>query len=94
MSKYYLCCNPEGVRVKFNSCFQSITFETAFIRHYRTKTIGEWIKNIMKRGDVFYSGEKAREILSLDFFFRYNKKTEEKVKYAETLMKSSLTPIR
>lgn len=86
-SCYSKCCNPIGVPVKSNS-HQDIEYNSAYIRHYSTKTIGEWVKNKMKKGDVFYSGEKAEQMVSLDFFFRYNMKTEDKMKYAEKLIQN------
>jgi hypothetical protein len=42
----------------------------------------------MKRGDVFYVGEKAKQMTSIEFFFRYNQRTEEKIRYAQTLLSS------
>ena len=87
-NKYYLSCNPEGKPECFGSFVQDIAFSSAFIRHYSTKTIGEWVRNKMKRGDVYYSGEKEKLMTSLEFFFRYNKKTKEKVQYAKSLMEN------
>ena len=46
----YHCCNPLGESVSANSPFLDYDFSVAFIRHYSTKTIGEWVKNKMKRG--------------------------------------------
>ena len=86
-TEYYYCCTPKGGGVKV-SYKQEIDYSIIYLRHYSTKTIGEWVRNKMIKGDVFYKGEIVHEIKSLDFFFRYNKKTEEKIKYAETLMKS------
>lgn len=85
-NSYYSCCNARGNTVDINLFYQDIDYSISFLRHYRTKTIGEWVKNKMKRGDVFYSGEKAEQMVSLDIFFIYNMKTEEKVRYAELLM--------
>ena len=82
----YQCCNAKGTPVALNSFFQDIDYSTAYIRHYSTKTIGEWVRLKMKRGDVFYLGEKGKQMTSLDYFFRYNNKTEEKLRYAEKLM--------
>lgn len=82
----YHCCNPLGESVSANSPFLDYDFSVAFIRHYSTKTIGEWVKNKMKRGFPDRSEDNWKNILNLDFFFRYNKKTEEKLKYAETIL--------
>jgi hypothetical protein len=58
----------------------------AYIRHYSTKTIGEWVKNKMKRGTGNRTAERCKEVLTLDFFFAFNKKTEEKLLYAESIL--------
>lgn len=84
-SKYYHCCNPSGIAVELIH-IQMIDYSKAYIRHYSTKTIGEWVKIKMKRGDVFYHEEIAIQVTSLDTFFRYNKKTEKKVRYAHQLL--------
>lgn len=82
----YYCCNPLGESVSANSPFLDYDFSVAFIRHYSTKTIGEWVKNKMKRGYPDKTDECWKKRLNLDFFFRYNKKTEEKLKYAENIL--------
>ena len=86
ISSGYHCCNPLGESVSANSPFLDYDFSVAFIRHYRTKTIGEWVKNKMKRGIPDRSEDNWKNILNLDFFFRYNKETEEKLKYAESIL--------
>ena len=86
-STCYFCCNPTGASVDANSPFQKFDFSIAYIRHYSTKTIGEWIKNKMKRGFPDRSEDNWKNILNLDFFFRFNKKTKEKIEYAEKLLK-------
>lgn len=82
-SNYYLCCNPKGERVGLSSK-QEIDFSKAYLRHYSTKTIGEWVKYKIKRGNSIYSKGET----SFEAFFRYNKKTEEKLHYVESLMAS------
>lgn len=86
----YHCCNPLGEHVNANSPFQNYDFSVAFIRHYSTKTIGEWVKNKMKRGIPDRSVESWKELLNLDSFFRYNRKTDEKQLYAEHILKDEL----
>lgn len=81
------CCDANGNRVDANSSFNEVDFTTAYIRHYSTKTIGEWIKIKQKRGLADMDDQKASQFLGLDYFFRYNSKTEEKLRYAEILMK-------
>ena len=85
-SMFYHCCNPLGHTVDFNCPFQSYDFNVAYIRHYTTKTIGEWVKNKMRRGIPDRSKESWSKRLNLDFFFKYNKKTEKKISYAKKLV--------
>ena len=72
------------------SPFMDYDFSVAYIRHYSTKTIGEWVKNKMKRGTGNRTAERCKEDLTLDFFFAFNKKTEEKLLYAERILKDEL----
>ena len=74
-----LCCNGDGERCD-QSPFQRITWDTAYFKHFVTKTIQEWVENKMVRGvgdrdyQLFLNTYKGR-------FFRYNRKTEEKTKW-------------
>lgn len=86
----YHCCNPLGESVDANSFAQEYDFSVAFIRHYSTKTIGEWVRNKMKRGIPDRSVESWKETLNLEFFFRYNRRTDEKQLYAERILKDEL----
>lgn len=85
-SSYYLCCNSEGIPVNTNSSIQRIEFRTVYLRHYRTKSIGEWVRNKMQRGFGDMPEKDWKEILTLDHFFEYNKKTKEKLDYANMVM--------
>jgi len=85
-SAYYHCCTPEGNRVELNTPFQFVSYQTVYIRHYSTKTVGEWVRNKMRRGYPDQPEEMWRRWLNLDRFFHYNKRTAEKVSYAELLM--------
>ena len=85
---YYRCCNANGEKVRLHDGRHAFDFRVAYLRHYSTKTIGEWVRTKMKRGDVFYVGEKAKQMTSIEFFFRYNQRTEEKIRYAQTLLSS------
>lgn len=87
-SRKYACCNSEGIPVDLNSPFQTIEFKSVFLRHYRTKTVGEWVKNKMIRGFPDQSEFKWKKALCLDSFFEYNEKTEDKILYAQELFNS------
>lgn len=86
VSKILRCCNSEGEQVDINLPFQNYNFQTLYIRHYCTKTIGEWVKNKMKRGIPDRSVMAWHDVLNLDRFFEYNKKTKEKLDYAIKVM--------
>lgn len=86
VSKYYHCCNSEGVAVKINSPIQEIEFKTIFLRHYRTKSIGEWVRNKMVRGFADQPDSSWKQILTLNHFFEYNRITKEKLDYANKVM--------
>lgn len=71
-----LCCNARG-----EQCRQQprIAYDhtTAYLRHYTTKTIGEWLENKMQRGVPDRTDERFRQDYQ-DFFFRVNERTPEK----------------
>ena len=83
---YLRCCTPEAKETDLRSSLQGFVFETAYIRHYGTKTIGEWVKNKMKRGIPDRPEARWKEVLTLDLFFECNKRTPEKLAYAERLI--------
>ena len=73
-------CNNCGEHIKAN-WYIDINYNLAYIKHFITKTIDEWINNKCKRGTGardFYSFNK---LYTIDTFFNYNKKTIEKVNY-------------
>lgn len=66
----------DGIPCK-NGSFKPYEFSIAYIRHYVTKTIYEWILKV-SRGRV--SMNIATELYPIDKFFLYNKRTAEKEK--------------
>lgn len=73
------CCNDKGELIENKWCTDGLSWDVAYIKHYNTKTIEEWLKK-MKRGypDKNYNN---KNMLSIDRFFLYNKKTPEKLKF-------------
>lgn len=72
------CCNSVGKECNPNYTLVPFDFTIAYIRHYCTKTISEWILIKQKRG---YPDQYDNEIgskLDIDVFFKYNRWTEEK----------------
>ena len=60
----------------------------AWLNHYRFKTLEEYVTKKMVRlwPTKYMNGGKDR--LNLDYFFMFNKKTPEKVKYAKSLIEN------
>lgn len=83
--KYYRCCTCDGRFVE-NTPFNSFDYHIAYLKHFTTKTIGEYVRIKMKRGFPDLPPEVIRQHLDLDNFFAYNKRTDEKIQYAEKLM--------
>lgn len=72
-----LCCNADGVRCS-NSPWQPITWETAYIKHFVTKSLQEWTENKMKRG----VGDRDYQLFLKTYagrFFKYNKPSKEQL---------------
>ena len=72
----YRVVDAEGRPCK-NDYFKPYDFSTAYIRHYVTKTIYEWLIKISK-GNA--NANNASELYPLDRFFLYNERTSEKDK--------------
>lgn len=71
-----LCCNSEGVRCD-QSPFQPIAWETAYFKHFVTKSLQEYIENKLKRG----VGDRSRELFLSSYrgrYYKYNQHTKEK----------------
>lgn len=90
LSRYYLCCNARGENVEANAPHHVFDHSVAFLRHYSTKTIGEWVRNKMKRGYPDQTEERMMITLSLDYFYRMNKRNEIKEKYANRLIQNEI----
>ena len=69
----------------WNQHTDRIVHEVAWINHYPTKTIGEYIRQKYNRGGV--NGNPGRYKKNWEqYFFRYNRKTQEKLDYAMKLI--------
>ena len=87
--RYYRCCQPDGYEVSAVSPLALFDNSIAYLRHYSTKTIGEWIRNKMKRGIPDRDEQQWKDTLDIDFFFRFNKRTEEKMTYVQEYMNAN-----
>lgn len=67
-------------------CFSKVTImenyshETVFLNHYMTKSLDEFIKQKLDRNDAVYN-----QHIKLDYYWRINKKTKEKLEYLQNL---------
>ena len=77
--------NASGVSVPNNGLTDNVDFSHAYIRHYITKTIQEWMENKMQRG---YPDENNKYYtLYPSAFFRHgNKWTIEKQEFIDKFM--------
>jgi len=72
----YNCCSSSGKQISKNSSFNwPYDYEYGYIKHYRTKTIEEYL-NKMKKGKPDFIMDYNYMI---DMFFKTNKKTKEKL---------------
>lgn len=78
--------NTAGELCNNNIELKKPTWENACLYHYRFKTIEEYVLNKMVRlwPTKYLNGGK--DGLTLDFFFKYNKRTPEKEEYAKYLL--------
>ena len=81
------CVNTAGELCDNAITIKNITWKNACLNHYRFKTIEEFVlfKMIRLWPTHYLNGGKTG--LNLNMFFQYNKKTKEKIEYAEYLIK-------
>lgn len=72
--------NSIGELINIMEYWQPIHYELAYIKHFPTKTIDEWINNKLKRG-VGWDLINTQKSYNIERFFKYNEKTPEKLKY-------------
>lgn len=76
-SNYLLCCNADGVRCD-QTPFQPITWNTAYLKHFVTKSLEEWVCNKCVRG----TGDRDMKCFLETYqfrYFKYNQRTKEKL---------------
>lgn len=81
-----VCVNTGGQLTQNYILINNNTWDNARLNHYRFKTIEEYVLNKMVRlwpTDYLNGGKTG---LNLNMFFRFNKKTDEKVNYANYLL--------
>lgn len=68
-----------------NQHTQRIVHERCWLNHYPTKTVGEYIRQKYRRGGP--NGNPGRYSKWESYFFRTNRKTQEKLDYANKIIK-------
>ena len=77
--------NALGEKVISKDVFGDVLYKKAWINHYRTKTIGEYIRQKYRRGGC--NKNPNRYFMWEEYFFKTNKKTQEKIDYANKIIK-------
>lgn len=74
-----LSCNADGIRCD-NKPWQPITWDSAYLKHFTTKSLQEYCENKLKKGtaDRDYNCFKSTYQFR---FFKYNQRTKEKLKW-------------
>lgn len=81
------CCDCIGNECKANSPFNPYNFDVAWLNHYQTKTIQEWMENKVKRGFPDGNKNKFLKCDPIAEFFGRNKNTKEKDNYIKSMEK-------
>jgi len=68
-------CDDMGIERTENSYFKTYSFNVAYLRHFTTKTIYEWLKKISRGLATVNSFD---DLYSMNRFFKYNEDTVEK----------------
>lgn len=82
--KFFLCCNADGKKCDA-SPFQPINYKNAYLKHFVTKSLQEWVEIKLQRGTGDRDYNAFRSHVRLDCFFKYNSMTKEKQKYLDSL---------
>ena len=78
------CCNVAGKKIAVNdiAIFDDWSWDGAHLRHYRFKTLEEYVNNKMKRGYPTLYKNEGKD-LNLNDFFRLNLITDEKLAWLD-----------
>lgn len=80
--KYLKSCYPSGRKCQSNELnILDYENEKVFVYHYMTKTLSEFIKQKLNRGDAVWSNRS----IDFDYFWRINDKTQEKIDYIKDM---------
>lgn len=80
--KYLPSCFPSGRKCQSDKLeIYDYGNEQVYIHHYMTKTLAEFIKQKLGRGDAVWSNRN----IDLDYFWRINEKTQDKIDYLKNM---------
>lgn len=68
-------CLNSGVRI-----MEDYSNETIYLNHYMTKTLKEFVEQKLNRNDAVFN-----QALKIDYFWRINRKTQEKIKWLQDM---------
>ena len=82
-------CDPEGIKcnngtdktLPFFAMHKKIKKTKEYIKHFKLKTLEEFIDLKLKRLYIDMAQDRAKKYLTFSLFFSYNKKTKEKLDF-------------
>ena len=69
-----------------NGPWQNISYRKCYLRHYVTKTVEEYVTQKIRRGAPDQPEKLKFKIYNMDAFYRFNERTPEKDRIAESLL--------
>lgn len=72
------------------SPFNEYDYTKAYIKHFITKTIDEWINKKQIRGAADRTKRQSDLVYTIESFFKYNKKTKEKIDYIDNVYNNNI----
>lgn len=77
---------PEPTGMDYNGPWQNISYRKCYLRHYVTKTVEEYVTQKIRRGAPDQPEKLKFKIYNMDAFYRFNERTPEKDRIAESLL--------
>jgi len=76
-------CNNKGQQIPEYYCgpWQKINYDLAYIKHFTTKTLDEWLNIKFKKGVGDRDVKTFLKTYPIERFFKYNNITQEKINY-------------
>ena len=74
------------IEIRYNGPWQNISYRKCYLRHYVTKTVEEYVTQKIRRGAPDQPEQLKFQIYNMDAFYRFNERTSEKDRIAESLL--------